>query len=39
MAFRAFALGLGAEILDLFEAVAARSAAVFIEWQAGFLRK
>jgi len=33
VAFRAFALRFGAEILDLFKAVAARSAAIFIEWQ------
>jgi len=34
VAFGAFALRFGAEILDLFKAVAARGAAIFIEWQA-----
>ena len=34
LAFGAFALGFGAEVLDLFKAVAARGAAIFIEWQA-----
>jgi hypothetical protein len=34
LAFGAFTLRLGAETLDLFKAVAARGAAVFVEWQA-----
>jgi hypothetical protein len=39
LAFGAFDLWLGAEILDLFKAVAARGAAIFIEWQGTFLRE